>query len=224
MEMKYPRYDIYEIMYKKYFKRSPEELIEYAELKQGACVADLCAGNGRLTFLLKEKGMGVLYVDREKDMTPVEELNKRSITYLNKDIEDFVKYPAPVNYDGDSYAVGFDAIFCQQAITYWFNTTDLSELAKMLKRGGKLVFNTFNKKPSTVPMQKEYSIDGLDYIEISYLVYNKVYHVQCCEGYEPHFTVFDWISREEFLEKLKPYFDVREIINNNTSIYVCTKK
>lgn len=217
MEMKYPRYDVYEVMYKKYFKRSPEELIECAKLKEGAHVADLCAGNGRLTFLLKEKGMNVLYVDREKDMIPIDELNKKDIPYINADVEYFVNYVS----NGD---IGFDAIFCQQAVTYWFNGTDISLLANRLKKGGKLVFNTFNKKPSTAPMKKEYNIDGLDYIEISYLVGNKIYHVQCCTGYEPHFTVFDWVSREEFNDKLSPYFEIAEIIKNNTSIYVCTKK
>ena len=52
---------------------------------------------------------------------------------------------------------------------------------------------------------KEYVLDDKSYLEISYLVDNKVHHIQVCEGYEPHFTVFDWISKEQYDKILQAF-------------------
>ena len=73
-------------------------------------------------------------------------------------------------------------------------------------------------------MVKSYTIDSLDYLEISYLVDGKVYHIQVCEGLEPHFTIFYWISKEEYIQLLSPYFNVKIVDNEKSSLYICKRK
>ena len=63
-----------------------------------------------------------------------------------------------------------------------------------------------------------------NYIEISYLVNEKVYHIQVCEGYAPHFTMFDWISEEIYLKLLSPYFDIKIKDNGKSALYICKRK
>jgi len=73
-------------------------------------------------------------------------------------------------------------------------------------------------------MIKEYVLDDKSYLEISYLVDNKVHHIQVCEGYEPHFTVFDWISKEKYEKLLSPYFNIEVKDDGKSSLYVCKRR
>ena len=42
----------------------------------------------------------------------------------------------------------FDLVVARQAINYWFNWTTGEDIAKVIKKGGSLIFNTFGNKPS----------------------------------------------------------------------------
>ena len=94
----------------------------------------------------------------------------------------------------------------------------------LVRKDGLFIFNTFSNRPTEKPIIKEYDIDGNSYIEISYLVNEKVQHIQIREGYDPHFTVFDWISKKEYERILSPYFDIEIIDDGKSSLYVCKKK
>lgn len=210
--MKYPRYDVYENMYKRYFKKGVDYLVQEADLKEYDKVLDLCGGNGRLTLELKSKVDDVTYVDQERDMIP-DYLKDLEIKVINKSVEDFVRE------EKEKY----DKVFCEQAVNYWLKSIDIKEFAKIFNKNGLFIFNTFASKPSNKPMIKEYEIDDVNYLEISYLVGDKVEHVQIREGYEPHFTEFDWISEEEFKHILSPYFDVSVILNGKSALYVARR-
>lgn len=211
--MKYPRYDVYENMYNRYFKKGVDYLIEEAHLKRSDKVLDLCGGNGRLTRALKEMVADVTYVDQEKDMIP-DDLEKLGIKVINRSVEEYV------NETIDKY----DKVFCEQAVNYWLKDIDIKSFAKIFKRNGLFIFNTFANKPSKKPMIKEYVIDDISYLEVSYLVNDMVEHVQIREGYEPHFTEFAWISEDEFRQILSPYFDVSIRENGKSSLYVARRK
>ena len=86
------------------------------------------------------------------------------------------------------------------------------------------VFNTFGNKPSETPTVREYYHDGRAYKELSYLIGEKVYHVQSATGIPPHFTVFDWISREEYTDKLSPFFSLEEVVEGPSSMWYCWRK
>ena len=46
---RYPNGNDYEVMYRKYFCRSPMELIGLVKINKGDKIVDLCGGTGRLT-------------------------------------------------------------------------------------------------------------------------------------------------------------------------------
>lgn len=211
--MKYPKYKDYEKMYKRYFDKGVDYLIEKANIGKDDKVLDLCGGNGRLTKKLNSLSNNVSYVDQEKDMIP-DNLMDDGIKVYNYSIQDFLN----INN------VKYDKVFCQQAVNYWLLSVDMEKFSDMFKTGGLFIFNTFSKKPSTIAMIKEYVIDDVNYLEISYLVGKEVNHVQIREGFEPHFTKFDWISEDEYRKILSPYFDIEIDDNGTSAIYVCRRK
>lgn len=213
MEMKYPKYKDYEKMYKRYFDKGVDYLIEKANICKDDKVLDLCGGNGRLTRKLKLLCDSVSYVDQEKDMIP-ENLELEGIKVYNYSIQDFVN----IN------SVKYDKVFCQQAVNYWLLSVDIEKFSNMFEANGLFVFNTFSRKPSTKATIKEYVIDDINYLEISYLMGKEVNHIQIREGLEPHFTKFDWISEDEYRKILSPYFDIEIDDNGTSAIYVCRRK
>lgn len=213
MNTKYPFYYIYEELYKRYFKRSVKDLIDLGNVKKTDKVLDLCGGNGRLTKELIKLSSDVSYLDGEKDMIP-KEIYESHIKIYNMKIQDFIKIN---NYK-------FDKVFCQQAINYWLLNIDIKSFCNLFNKGGLFIFNTFANKPNEKPVIKEYEIDGKSFIEISYLINNKVNHIQIKEGLEPHYTMFDYISEDKFNELLSPYFKIEIIKDNNTLIYKCERR
>ena len=211
--MKYPKYYVYENLYKRYFLKGIDYFIESAELSSKDKILDICGGNGRLTKELIKYSSDVSYLDKEKDMIP-ENLEELGIKVYNQSIEDFV------NNTNEKYT----KVFCEQAINYWLLNIHLNKFSNLFSKDALFIFNTFSNKPTEKPMIKEYVIDNLNYLEISYLLNDKVYHVQVCEGYEPHFTVFDWISKERYFELLSPYFDIEVKDDGKSALYKCKRR
>ena len=185
--MKYPKYTDYEKMYKRYFDKGVGYLIDKADLKRDDKVLDICGGNGRLTRELLKRCNDVSYLDRETDMIP-EDLEKLGVRVYNEDVETFV------NHSQEKY----NKVFCEQAINYWLLNINIEQFSNIFLPNGLFIFNTFSNMPTKTPMIKQYTIDGINYLEISYLIDNKVEHIQIREGYSPHFTEFDWISQEQY--------------------------
>ena len=211
--MKYPKYTEYEKIYKRFFKRNALELVKLEKFNKNDFALDICGGNGRLTKILLRKCNNVFYLDREKDMIPYS-LEEKGVTIFNRNIEDFVL----------TNRIKFDKVFCQQGVNYWLNSINIRNFAEIFNKDGIFIFNTFNTKPSEEPSVKEYVIDNKKFVEISYLIKNKVQHIQIMQGHNAHVTSFDWISKEEFIKKLSPFFDIEIIDDKKTSIYICRRK
>jgi ubiquinone/menaquinone biosynthesis C-methylase UbiE len=211
--MEYPKYEIYQKMYKRFFHRNMEYFVKLVKIKKDDEVLDLCGGNGRLTKKLLKRTKNVYYLDGEKKMIPKFVYQKCKEVY-NQRVEDFIKVCSKK----------FNYIFCIQAINYWFNNIDVKDLAKKIITGGKFIFNTFNTRPSVIPFIKQYVINNKNYLEVSYLVKNKVEHIQIMEGQSPHFTEFDFIDKNKYISKLSKYFNVEVITDNKTDIYICERK
>lgn len=211
--MKYPKYTDYENMYKRYFNKGVDYLITKANLNQSDKVLDICGGNGRLTKKLIKKCNNVSYLDKEIDMIP-NELEKLGIKVYNENIENFVELTKEK----------YDKVFCEQAINYWLLNINIEKFSNIFNKNGLFIFNTFSNKPSSIPMIKQYKIDDINYTEISYLVKNKVEHIQIREGYLPHLTEFDWISKNTYQSLLSPYFDLTLIDDGKSSLYICKRK
>lgn len=211
--MKYPKYYIYEKLYRRYFLKGVDYFIKEADLTYNDKVLDICGGNGRLTKELVKFTNNVSYLDKEKDMIPLE-LEKSGVKVYNDSIENFI----------DNINPKYTKVFCEQAINYWLLNVNIKKFSNLFEKDGLFIFNTFSNKPSNKPMIKEYTLDKKSYLEISYLTNNKVQHIQICEGYEPHFTVFDWISEEQYKKLLSPYFDIRIKDDGKSSLYICKRK
>ena len=211
--MKYPKYIDYEKIYKRYFNKGVEYLIEKADLQKDDKVLDICGGNGRLTKELVKRCNDVSYLDKEIDMIPTD-LKTLGIKIYNEDIENFVKHSKEK----------YNKVFCEQAINYWLLNINIEKFSNIFLPNGLFIFNTFSNIPSKTPILKRYIIDEINYLEISYLVNNKVEHIQIREGYPPHFTEFDWISKKLYKKLLSPYFDIELFDNGKSSLYKCKRK
>ena len=210
----------YDILYKRYLTRSSKELLELAGMKEGDRVLDLCAGsNGRVTKAAIEMGASfVVPVDLNPNVKKLYKIKHGCVDPYCQDIQGFLQFS---NLDK---ADRFDIMVCQQGINYWFDKDIVRKFGSFIKKGGVFVFNTFNKKPSTVPSVKEYKIDGLAYVEIVWLVGKMVKHIQIVEGYNSHTTEFKWISPAYFKEGLSLSFrDVEVKTVNSTDIYICRR-
>ena len=211
--MKYPKYYIYEKLYKRYFLKGVDYLIKEADLICNDKVLDICGGNGRLTKELVKFSNDVSYLDKEEDMIPLE-LEKLGVKVYNDSVENFI----------DNEKQKYTKVFCEQAINYWLLKIDVKKFSDLFEKDGLFIFNTFSNKPSNKPMIKEYTLDEKSYLEVSYLTNNKVQHIQICEEYQPHFTVFDWISEEQYKKLLSPYFDIKIKNDGKSSLYICKRR
>jgi SAM-dependent methyltransferase len=203
----YPEGKDYEIMYKKYFHRSPLELINLVEINPEDNIADLCSGTGRLAKELLKFDCFVTCVDISTKMMLPGLYAK--VFKLQMGIETFLQW-CQEKYHG---------MFCQQAVNYWLNAETAKWLAKRIVPGGFFVFNTFIDCPPAQPSTREYTIDGKKYLEIVYHIDGIVHHVQCCEGYAPHVTKFAYISPKQFRQWLEPYFKLDEYLEGKTAIW-----
>jgi 2-polyprenyl-3-methyl-5-hydroxy-6-metoxy-1,4-benzoquinol methylase len=222
--MKYPDHKTYELLYAAYFKsRAAHELLAFAGDLRGKRVLDLCAGNCRIGKAAIEMGaQQVVAIDQEWDMLPVQ--TPLGVTAHNMDVWSALCYFRAGQENRTEQP--FDVVVCQQAANYWLKDKSpgvIDLLQTIMGPGAVFVFNTFNRKPPTKPMVKEYEFGGRQYVEMSWLVNGTVHHVQIMGGHEPHTTSFDWISPAEFRKLLKPHFEVKERRKGNTSIYYCTK-
>ena len=188
-------------------------MIDKANLNKTDKVIDLCGGNARLTKELIKICDDVSYLDQEIDMIP-SELKDLGVTVYNQSVQDFI----------ETNKQTFDKVFCEQAVNYWLLHIDIKVFSKRINKGGLFIFNTFSNRPSTKPMIKQYKIDDVDFLEISYLIDNIVQHIQIRENYEPHLTSFDWISKDKYLSLLSPYFNIEIVENGKSAIYICKKK
>ena len=89
------------------------------------------------------------------------------------------------------------------------------------------IFNTFNTRPPTKPMVKEYDYEGHHFVEVGWRISKTkmVHHIQVRDGMEPHETSFKWITPSQFRRILESErFRVMVRVDGRTSIYVCTRK
>lgn len=210
-KLAFPNGKDYEFLYAKYFDKGVEYI---AKQISGKKVLDLCGGTGRLSQYLYDKGYDITYLDICERMC----LLDKNIPRIISTVEDFAKNENEI----------FDSIVCMQAINYWFNTTDIEALSKHINVGGKLVFNTFVNAPIDDKTIKRYKYEDYDYEEEYVFEHNIIKHYQRVYKKEQlldeHYTEFDYISMDVFLEKLKDHFDVNILSNQNSALFVCTKK
>lgn len=224
--MRYPSYKEYEKIYQKYINLDNLfKMMDLVEDYKGKSFLDICCGNGAATEEALKRGASHCYmIDQEIKMIPSKFLGQDNffspggIRLYIDDVESSFRMMSTVPEWRQ-----FDIGFCRQSINYWLNNESAILLFERFKKGGIFIFNTFNSKPSGKPKIKEYSIDDINFIEISYLINDMVHHVQIREGHEPHVTKFRWIDEQEFKYLLSDYFDIEIIRKEKTDIYKCIR-
>lgn len=213
--MKYPNHEDYTKLYGRYLKKGPERFFIKSD-PNGKRVLDLCCGGGQLsTYALEHGATFVQMVDSCREMlNPNFNLQQESVSHKCMSVE---------SYLNDCGEEQYDIIVCRQAINYWFKNVNGSDIAKITKKGGLFVFNTFGNKPSETPTVRDYYHKGRAYKEISYIVDDVIHHVQTTTGFPPHVTNFNWISAEEYRRKLSTYFIIHELTDGPSSMWYCVK-
>jgi ubiquinone/menaquinone biosynthesis C-methylase UbiE len=213
--MDYPSHRVYRKLYARYFQgERTQQLVESLQTVAGLTVVDLCGGGGRLSRALLLAGAdSVTLVDESADM--VEEVPPTVIVRISGVLDWLLRTPR----------ASFDAAVCQQAVNYWLEEVSVMQLARVLKPGARFAFNTFNRKPASTPTVKQYELDGLKYVEASWLIADDmVEHVQMCEGEPAHTTRFQWLSPEKLHKMLEPYFECEERQDGPASLWLCTRR
>jgi len=214
---KYPNHETYRALYARYHDRGVEDLLHLLLPLEDMSVADLCGGDGRLTFKMLASGAhSVFFVDREPEMVPLAIREHEQVRVEIKNVRSALEGAI---LRGDS----FDRIVCQQAINYWLDEGSANAVATALKPGGVFAFNTFNQEPPQKPRVLEYDLGGHSFVEVSWLVGDKVHHLQVRDGMEPHHTVFLWLPSDRIREILAPFFFIEEKRHEKTSLYRCKK-
>lgn len=215
MGMPYPNSKTYAKVYARYLQggRTAQMLALAGELK-GKKVADLCAGGGRLTRMALEAGAEVTMIDESIDMmSDAPREASQHVSPIAKWLRNF------------GLVQRYDALFCQQGINYWLDESVAKALRHVVVPDGVFVFNTFNTKPSPEPTLKHYELDGVKFVEASWLsAGDNVEHVQMRAGEPPHTTRFRWIAPEMFRAWLSPWFELEEIIEGPSTVWVCKRK
>jgi SAM-dependent methyltransferase len=215
---KYPGYKTYQALYARYHDKGVADLLRLLEPLEDMSVADLCAGDGRLTFMMLASGVqSVFFVDAESEMVPPSLGEHKQVQVMISEVH-FALDEAILRGNF------FDRIVCQQAINYWLDEESAQSVARALKSSGIFAFNTFNQQPSLKPRVLQYELGGHSFVEVSWLVGDEVHHLQARDGLEPHHTVFRWLSPERLRELLEPYFAISEKRHEKTSLYRCEKK
>lgn len=214
----YPDHERYRALYARYHERGVAELLRLLIPLNGADVADLCGGDGRLTSeILASGARHVVFVDAESRMVPETIRKHERVIVMIEEV-----HVALTKIIENEHLL--DRIVCQQAVNYWLNEETAIAVANALKPGGIFAFNTFNQKPSEKPRVLEYELGGGAFVEISWLVGEIVHHVQIRDGLSPHETAFLWLSPEKIRGLLEPYFVIDEDRHKKTSLYRCEKK
>lgn len=125
----------------------------------------------------------------------------------------------------DYYAeMMFDVVVCRQAIGYLNPVYVIPGVHKVLKIGGRFVFNSFAKPPAVGMRLRK--ADGAWFLETHVAALGRVAHVQARIGAKPgvDFSVFAHHDATTLYELLRPWFKV-DLRNDGPSFrWVCTKE
>tara|TARA_Y100000310_G_C20695203_1_gene825183 strand:- start:43 stop:702 length:660 start_codon:yes stop_codon:yes gene_type:complete len=219
--MKYPRHEIYEILYARFFREEKtEQMLDAAGDLNGKVILDCCCGNGRLTTAALKRGAEKSFmIDKEIDMVPRDFWGNNKAKTMIGNMEE--KLELCVNDE-----IKVDAAFCQQSINYWLNEATAMLLSFVLKEDGVFVFNTFKNRPPIKPLIKEYCLEGKDFIEVTWSVgKDDIHHLQICSHHSHHFTKFKWMDEDYIRQCLTKRFWIhKEAEDDVTVLYKCVRR
>ena len=221
--MSYPDVDTYQALYAKYLQRPVSALLDLAGDLKGKTVWDLCAGNGEISLACIKAGASkVIAVDSSADMLQRLDVVDKWMAPNTLEVKHISVERHLMRYQNRGASP--DVVFCRQGVNYWLDSVSANMLSNVMEAGSQFIFNTFNTAPSRSPTVKHYEYNGHNFVEVSWLVGNMVYHTQVRDGMEPHATQFKWIPKEEIILDFENSFGIYIVEDGHTSLYRCTRK
>ena len=199
----------YDRLYQPWLERGKNMLL-LGQYKPGQRVLDLCGGTGIVSKTLRA-------MDPQADVHLLD-LNPRCETAGVRQLQ------GRAEDAGSVYAGGtFDLVVCRQSLGYLNLRETIISVAKVLKVGGKFVFNTFTKPKRW--SWKSYSKDGISYRQAHIFLFGKVLHLQMA-GWSWDVSCFRYHSPTDINKYAFLWFDfvLTHEADSNSNYWVCTKK
>jgi len=241
--------DKYEQLYARWLV-DPGKLLDLGDLKPGDRVIDLCGGTGIVAKEALRRGARSAYVvdlnprrafedsDDIRMLPPfwgraeeVDELLLRHVEMLHdlpnidtgEPIGCLNRVPGRIDQRTCrcvNYTLDFDLVVCRQAIGYLDIRRTARAVARVLRPGGRFVFNAFKRPKFAL---KSYAHGGKRFFEASGFIGQTVLHVQASPSIGVDVTKFHWHREDDLDAALEPYFSVEKSSTEKSLYYVCTR-
>ena len=192
--------------------REPDTLLRFGSYKPGERLLDLCGGTGAVSraALHIGEGDGV----KHSDITLVD-INPRC-----KDTR-VLQIPAKAENVGELQPKSFDLVVCRQAMGYLDPAKVFSAVSTILKPGGRFVFNTFSR-PGWF-RRKTYSHNGVWYLEVSFVIWRRIIHLQYKAGSGWDISIFKYHDSDFLTRLLTPWFHIEVQSHGRGLHWLCTR-
>lgn len=173
------------------------DLLDWSGWKPDLRLLDLCGGTGVVAKAAVAQGA--------MQTVALFDLNPRC------DIPGVTQTKGDANQVGDYYEPNtFDVVVCRQAMAYLDPKVFFDSVAKIVKPGGHLVFNTFWNPPSTVGT-KTMVFEGTRFAEAHVNLFDHIIHVQARLGW-PLSVDVSMFRHHHFMDMwlmMERYFDMQ---------------
>lgn len=206
--------DKYDRLYARWLEK-PGSLLDVAGYQPGERLLDLCGGSGAVSLEAIRRGADpstVMLVD----------LNPRCPDTRIEQVTGNADNIGPDVFGGRQPEChhSFDLIVIRQAAAYLhWHTYMILWLVCLLKRKGRLVFNTFIKPKWSL---KTYKYNGRRYFEASGYIGRTVWHIQASPGIGFDITRFKWWDEQELRRRLETVFNVVVLQEGKSLRWICT--
>lgn len=234
--------DKYEQLYARWLV-DPGKLLDLAALRPGERMIDLCGGTGVVAKEALKRGAKNAYV---VDLNPGRAYQDTDDIRMippfwgrAEDVDELLLRHVETLHDLPNYETGeplgcmgtrcrcklltldFDLVVCRQAIGYLNIKRTARAVARVLRPGGRFVFNVFKRPKFAL---KSYSFAGRRFVEASGFVGRTVFHVQAAPSIGIDVTRFRWHQEADLDAALAPYFSVEKSSTEKSLYYVCRKR
>lgn len=205
---------------------NPRHLLHLAEYQPGKDrLIDLCGGTGAVTKAAVFGPWGKGRPIPEPDITLVD-LNPRLDWEWTSDHCRQVAGDAERLDEvlGPRSLGAYDVVICRQAMAYLDPEKTAAAVARVLRPGGRFVFNTF-VQPRRFGFRR-YDYNGVKFGEAHLFWRGKVYHLQARLSHRPGYdiSVFHYHPENRLRKALSPWFDFRVDRTGRSLRWVCTRK
>ena len=208
--------DKYEALYAPWLA-NPGKLLDAVGWEPGQIILDLCGGTGAISRECIWRGA-------DPSTVHLLDLNPRCmddrITIYKGDANRLGKTFGSMQPDCHRM---FDVVVIRQAAAYLdWSGVQVIWLMALLKPGGKLVFNIFEKAPRVRLKMQEYA--GRTFFEAGFRLLGRVYHLQASPGLGFDVTRFRQPDLNRMAKLLGYHFDLCITGKSNSQTWVCTRR